>query len=62
MVPSKLRGKIIADRLEWIRRMIASIRALPLNSLAEFTADPRTSAAAESTWPWSAGYVLTRSR
>lgn len=48
MVPSKLRGKIIADRLEWIRRMIASIRALPLNSLAEFMADPRTSAAAES--------------
>lgn len=61
MAPSKLRGKIIADRLGWIWRMIASIRALPLNSLAEFTADPRTSAA-ESTWPWSAGYVLTRSR
>lgn len=48
MVPSRLRGKIVADRLEWIRRMVAGIRSLPLDSLDEFTADPRTPAAADS--------------
>lgn len=48
MVPSRLQGKIVADRLGWIRRMVVSIRSLPLNSLDEFTADPHTPAAAES--------------
>lgn len=48
MVPSRLRGKIVADRLEWIRRMVAGIRSLPLDSLDEFTADLRTPAAADS--------------
>jgi uncharacterized protein YutE (UPF0331/DUF86 family) len=47
MVPAQLRAKIVLERLSWIRQMMASIRALPLDS-REFTEDPRTPAAAES--------------
>ena len=48
MVPAQLRAKVVLERLRWARRMMASIRSLPLGSLADFTADPRTPAAAES--------------
>lgn len=48
MVPAQLRAKIVLERLSWIRLMIASIRALPLDSQVEFVEDPRTPAAAES--------------
>ena len=48
MVPAQLRAKIVLERLRWIRRMIASIRALPLDSRVEFAEDSRTPAAAES--------------
>jgi uncharacterized protein YutE (UPF0331/DUF86 family) len=48
MTPSQLRAKIVAERVAWIRRMLAGLRALPLENLAAFGADPRNVAAAES--------------
>jgi uncharacterized protein YutE (UPF0331/DUF86 family) len=48
MTPSGLRAKIIAERTSWIRRMLDSIRALPLATSVVFRADPRNVAAAES--------------
>ncbi|MGB9871923.1 MAG: DUF86 domain-containing protein [Anaerolineae bacterium] len=48
MAPSRIRAKVVADRIAWVRKMLASIRSLPRDSLAEFTADPRTPAAADS--------------
>ncbi len=48
MGPSPIRAKVVADRIAWVRNMLASIRSLPRDSLADFTADPRTPAAAES--------------
>ncbi len=48
MGPGQLRAKVVLERLRWVRQMIAAIRRLPLGSLSDFTADPRTHAAAES--------------
>ncbi len=48
MGPSPIQAKIVADRIAWVRKMLAGIRSLPRDSLADFTADPRTPAAAES--------------
>ncbi len=48
MVPAKLRATIVLERLGWIERMLAGIRGLPLGSLDDFMADPRTPASAES--------------
>lgn len=48
MMPTKLRATVISERLSWIERMLVGIRGLPLRSLEDFTADPRTPAAAES--------------
>jgi uncharacterized protein YutE (UPF0331/DUF86 family) len=48
MTPSGLRAKIVAERTAWVRRMLAGIRALPLNTYDAFHADPRNAAAAES--------------
>jgi uncharacterized protein YutE (UPF0331/DUF86 family) len=48
MTPSGLRAKIIAERAAWVRRMMATIRVLPVDTLALFHADPRNPAAAES--------------
>jgi uncharacterized protein YutE (UPF0331/DUF86 family) len=48
MVPAELRARIVLDRLGWVRRMLLSIRKLPLANLEDFTADPNTPAAAES--------------
>ncbi len=48
MGPPPIRVKIVADRIAWVRNMLAGIRSLPRDSLADFTADPRTPAAAES--------------
>ena len=48
MVPAKLRVKVVSARLSWVRRMMRQIQNLPLDTLADFTADPRTLAAAES--------------
>ncbi len=38
----------MADRADWIRRMLAQLRALPADTLETFHSDPRNVAAAES--------------
>ena len=48
MTPSQLRAKVVAERVAWIRRMLAGLRALPLDTRAHFESDPRNVAAAES--------------
>jgi uncharacterized protein YutE (UPF0331/DUF86 family) len=48
MTPAKLRAKIVLERMRWVRQMIRSIESLPMDTMAAFTADPRTPAAAES--------------
>jgi uncharacterized protein YutE (UPF0331/DUF86 family) len=48
MTPGRLSAKVVAERSEWIRTMLEGLRALPLESLASFRADPRTAPAAES--------------
>ncbi len=48
MTPSQLRGKVIAERVAWIRRMQDGLRALPLDTYATFESDPRNAAAGES--------------
>lgn len=48
MTPSRLRSQVVLERVAWIDRMLAALRALPTRSLEEFRADARTVAAAES--------------
>ncbi len=48
MTPSRIRADIVAEKAAWVRRMLSGMESLPLASLREFTADTRTSAAAES--------------
>jgi uncharacterized protein YutE (UPF0331/DUF86 family) len=48
MTPSELRPRIIAERVNWIQRMLADLRSLPLESFDSFHSDPRNSASAES--------------
>ena len=48
MTPGRVDLKVVADRARATRRMVAQLRALPAASLAEFTADFRNPAAAES--------------
>ncbi|PTL36654.1 hypothetical protein CLG94_02945 [Candidatus Methylomirabilis limnetica] len=48
MTPGQLRAKIVAERAAWIRRMVASLRALPGESFETFQSDSRNIAAAES--------------
>lgn len=48
MTPSQLRAKVVAERVAWIRRMLAGLRALPLEPYETFVSDPRNTAAAES--------------
>lgn len=48
MTPAQLRAKIVAERVAWIRRMVASLRTLPGDSYATFQSDSRNVAAAES--------------
>ena len=48
MTPQPLRSKIVADRTDWIRRMLAQLRALPAEDFETFRADARNVAAAES--------------
>jgi len=48
MSPGKLNRRILADRLEWIDRMLQEINSLPLNSYEEFSSDSRNIWAAES--------------
>jgi uncharacterized protein YutE (UPF0331/DUF86 family) len=48
MSPGKLSKRVIGDRLAWIDKMVAEIRALPLDSYEEFSANRRDVWAAES--------------
>ena len=48
MSPSKVSRKVVIDRIAWVDRMLAAIRALPLASRAAFTADERNIWSAES--------------
>ena len=48
MTPGRLRAEIVADRIGWVRTMVAGLRQLPLGSYQEFQEDVRTPAAAES--------------
>ena len=48
MTPGPLDEKVVAERSEWVRDMLEAIRGLPLDSEAEFMAEPRNVAAAES--------------
>ena len=48
MMPSRVSASVLAERIGWIDAMLAAVRALPLDSIDAFAADPRNSAAAES--------------
>jgi uncharacterized protein YutE (UPF0331/DUF86 family) len=48
VTPERVSRRIIDDRLATVAGLLARLRQLPLGSLAEFTADIHTSAAAES--------------
>jgi uncharacterized protein YutE (UPF0331/DUF86 family) len=48
MSPGPLNRRILADRIDWIDRMIEEIRKLPLNDRDAFMADNRNIWAAES--------------
>jgi uncharacterized protein YutE (UPF0331/DUF86 family) len=48
MTPGAISSTVVADKIEAIRRMLDGIRSLPLESIAAFTDDRRTAAAAES--------------
>lgn len=48
MTASRLRAKVVAERVSWVRAMVAGIRSLPCRTLEEFLSDPRNPAAAES--------------
>jgi len=48
MTPSLLRAKVIAERTDWVKRMLSNLRALPTESFETFKAEPRNIAAAES--------------
>ncbi len=48
MTPSQLRGKVVAERVAWIKRMLTHLRELSLDSYDTFRSDPRNIAAAES--------------
>ena len=48
MTPGSLDERVVAERSEWVREMLERLRALPLDSLAVFTSDPRNVDAAES--------------
>jgi uncharacterized protein YutE (UPF0331/DUF86 family) len=48
MAPGKANQRIVAERLDWVQRMVDEIRCLPLGSLEEFTGDRRNIGAAES--------------
>jgi uncharacterized protein YutE (UPF0331/DUF86 family) len=48
LTPSTATKRILADRLEWIDRMVNEIRSLPLATLDDFSVDSRNVRAAES--------------
>jgi uncharacterized protein YutE (UPF0331/DUF86 family) len=48
MTPGQLSEKVLVERSDWVRQMLQRIRALPLDSLEVFAAEPVTVDAAES--------------
>lgn len=48
MSPGRIQSTVAAAKTDWVRRMVGSIRALPLSDSDRFLADPRNPAAAES--------------
>ena len=48
MIPTRVSKRVVVDRLAWIDRMVAEIRALPLQDRTAFFADRRNVWAAES--------------
>ena len=48
MTPAEIRASVVAERISWIREMINSVKALPLDSYDDFAVDPRNIASAES--------------
>ena len=48
MSPNKISKRVIADRLDWIEKMLREIRTLPLENYSSFTADRRNVWSAES--------------
>ena len=48
MTPFLLQAKVVTERIAWVGRMNAQIRALPLDTCDTFLADPRNVASAES--------------
>jgi uncharacterized protein YutE (UPF0331/DUF86 family) len=48
MTPARLSKRVVSDRLAWVARMMAEIRALPLADREAFFADSRNVWAAES--------------
>lgn len=48
MSPGKISKRVVADRLDWINRMIKEIESLPLSNYETFTEDKRNIWSAES--------------
>lgn len=48
MTPAEISEDVVSQRALWIRKMIASIRSLPLQDKSAFLKDPNIVAAAES--------------
>ena len=48
MTPGSISRMVVADKIAVVRRMLDGIRSLPLDTLADFIADPRMVAAGDS--------------
>ena len=48
MSPGKISKRVVADRLNWINKMIQEIKSLPIEGYDSFALDKRNSLAAES--------------
>ncbi|MBM4278226.1 MAG: DUF86 domain-containing protein [Deltaproteobacteria bacterium] len=48
MTPGVISKKVVTDRLDWVTRMLAEIRSLPLHHYQDFIADKRNVWSAES--------------
>lgn len=48
MTPGLISKKVVADRFDWVVRMLAEIRSLPLHNYQDFIADKRNVWSAES--------------
>lgn len=48
MTPGPISKKVVSDRLDWIEKMLAEIRSLPLHDYKDFIGDKRNVWSAES--------------